>query len=83
MAKVKLKLPKLAVSMQSGTIAAWHVNDGESVSEGQKLYDVEGDKTTFEVESPIAGVVTRLRMVGDEIPVGTEVIEIDMLPTSA
>jgi len=78
MARVRLKLPKLAVSMQEGTIAAWHVVDDEVVHTGQKLYDVEGDKTTFEVESPADGRVKRLCAIGETVKVGTEVVELDL-----
>lgn len=76
MARIRLKLPKLAVSMQEGTIAEWHVEDGDHVTMGQKLYDVEGDKTTFEVESPANGVVRRLFAEGESVAVGVAVVEL-------
>lgn len=76
MARILLKLPKLAVSMQEGTIAEWHVDDGDHVAVGQKLYDVEGDKTTFEVESPANGVVKRLFAKGETVAVGVAVVEL-------
>jgi pyruvate/2-oxoglutarate dehydrogenase complex dihydrolipoamide acyltransferase (E2) component len=76
MARVLLKLPKLAVSMQEGRIVEWHVEDGDIVTAGQKLYDVEGDKTTFEVESPADGTVKRLFAKGETVSVGVAVVEL-------
>lgn len=77
MAKMKLKLPKLAVSMQEGTIVEWLVAPGDMVSVGQPLYTVESEKTSMEVESPFAGRITPLAAAGEVMPVGTLVAEIE------
>jgi pyruvate/2-oxoglutarate dehydrogenase complex dihydrolipoamide acyltransferase (E2) component len=77
MPRIILKLPKLAVSMQQGTIVAWHVAAGDVVKSGQRLYDVEGDKTTFEVESPADGRITLLCDEGDALAVGAPVAELN------
>jgi glutaconyl-CoA/methylmalonyl-CoA decarboxylase subunit gamma len=76
MAKMTLKLPKLAVSMQEGTITEWFVTSGDSVELGQKIYAVETEKTTFEVESPFAGTITVLGVIGEVTPIGTPIAEI-------
>jgi len=76
MAKMTLKLPKLAVSMQVGTITEWFVDSGDIVTQGQKLYAVETEKTTFEVECPFAGTITLIGTIGDATPVGTPIAEI-------
>ena len=73
MAKMTLKLPKLAVSMQVGTITEWFVDSGDIVTQGQKLYAVETEKTTFEVECPFAGTITLIGTIGDATPVGTPI----------
>lgn len=76
MPKMTLKLPKLAVSMQEGTITAWAVTSGDTVGIGQKLYDIDTEKTSFEVESPFAGVITTLGEAGATYPIGTPIAEI-------
>lgn len=76
MARVTLKLPKLAVSMQEGTITRWHVAAGETVTVGQPLYEIETEKTSFEVESPFAGTLTPLVGAGEPLPVGTPIAEV-------
>lgn len=74
---VTLKMPKGAVSMQSGTIAEWLVADGDSVNVGQPIYSIESEKSTIEIESPFAGVIKPIAGVGETLPVGAPVATID------
>jgi pyruvate/2-oxoglutarate dehydrogenase complex dihydrolipoamide acyltransferase (E2) component len=76
MAKMTLKLPKLGVSMHEGTVTEWFVASGDSVAQGQKIYVVETEKTTFEVESPFTGIITIIRATGELTPIGTPIAEI-------
>ena len=76
MAKMTLKLPKLAVSMQEGTIVEWLVASGAIIAQGDKIYAVETEKTSFEVESPFAGTITILVPIGETLPIGTPIAEI-------
>jgi pyruvate/2-oxoglutarate dehydrogenase complex dihydrolipoamide acyltransferase (E2) component len=76
MAKMVLKLPKLGVSMQEGVIAEWLVAAGDVVALGQPIYTVESEKTSFDVESPFAGVITPLGKPGETYAVGTPIAEI-------
>ncbi len=74
-------LPKLGLTMDEGRLAAWLKKEGDRVEEGEILFEVETDKATMEVESPVAGYVRRLlAAVGDDIPV-TQVIA--LISTSA
>jgi len=76
MAKMTLKLPKLAVSMQEGTIVEWLVESGAIIAQGDKIYTVETEKTSFEVESPFAGTITILVPIGETLPIGTPIAQI-------
>jgi glutaconyl-CoA/methylmalonyl-CoA decarboxylase subunit gamma len=71
-----LKLPKMAVSMQEGTLVEWLVKSGDQVSMGQPLYVIETEKTSSEVVSPFAGEITTLAEVGESYKVGTPIAEI-------
>lgn len=71
--KITLKLPKLAQSMQTGSISEWLVADGDTVTEGQPLYVVETEKSAMEVESPFDGVIGELCATGEDLPVGTPI----------
>ena len=76
MAKMTLKLPKLAVSMQEGTLIEWLVTDGATVTLGQPLYVIETEKTSTEVESPFSGRIATIGIAGETYPVGTPIAEI-------
>jgi glutaconyl-CoA/methylmalonyl-CoA decarboxylase subunit gamma len=77
MAKMTLKLPKMAVSMQAGTIVEWLVESGSTVAVGQPIYVVETEKTSSEIESPFAGTIRTVAELGQSYPVGTPVAEIE------
>ncbi len=50
-------LPKVDMDMTTGTVAVWHVKDGETVKKGQAIFDIETDKAAMEIESPADGVI--------------------------
>lgn len=77
MAKMTLKMPKGAVSMQNGTIVEWLVDVGATVEVGQVIYAVETEKTTLEVESPFAGTIAPIAKVGETLSVGAPVATIE------
>jgi glutaconyl-CoA/methylmalonyl-CoA decarboxylase subunit gamma len=71
-----LKLPKMAVSMQEGTLVEWLVKSGDLVTVGQPLYVIETEKTSSEVDSPFTGEITTLAEIGQTYKVGTPIAEI-------
>ena len=65
-------LPKVDMDMATGSIASWHVAEGEDVAKGQPLFDIETDKAAMEVESPASGRLHHVSVeVGSEVPIGT------------
>lgn len=78
MAAIEVILPKVDMDMQSGVIAAWKVAEGDRVSMGDILFEMETGKSMMEVEAPGTGVIRDLaKVTGDELPVGTTVAWID------
>jgi len=68
---VDVVMPKLGLTMASGTIARWIKRPGEAVREGEPLVEVSTDKINYEVESPASGTVGRaLGSDGDEFACG-------------
>ncbi|BDE05728.1 dihydrolipoamide acetyltransferase component of pyruvate dehydrogenase complex [Vulcanimicrobium alpinum] len=64
-------MPKLGLTMESGTIARWIKTPGEHVRAGEPLVEVSTDKISYEVESPATGTVVRaLGSDGDEFACG-------------
>jgi pyruvate dehydrogenase E2 component (dihydrolipoamide acetyltransferase) len=68
---VEIVMPKLGLTMASGTIARWIKAPGEAVREGEPLVEVSTDKIAYEVESPASGTFARsLGNDGDEFACG-------------
>lgn len=73
---VTLKVPKLAVSMQTGVLQEWLVPDGATVAEGQPIYTIEAEKVSQDIEAPVGGRLVQLAKPGDTMKVGTKLGEI-------
>ena len=71
-----LTMPKLEMSMQEGTLAEWVVADGADVKEGDVIYLLETDKTSREIEAPVAGKLVHKAEAGEVYSCGTEIGEI-------
>jgi len=73
----EFKLPDLGEGLTEGEIARWLVHEGEEVAEDEPLVEIQTDKTTVEIPSPAAGVVSRILVQeGDVVPVGTVLVVI-------
>jgi pyruvate dehydrogenase E2 component (dihydrolipoamide acetyltransferase) len=55
-----LTLPKLSPTMEEGTIAKWHKNEGDFVKEGELLLEVATDKATVEYNALDQGVLRKI-----------------------
>ncbi len=72
-----IDMPKLSDTMTAGTLVKWLKNEGDAVSVGDMLAEVETDKATMELESFEEGVLLkRLVTDGSEVPVGAPVAAI-------
>lgn len=56
-------MPALSPTMEEGTLAKWNVKEGDTVSPGDVIAEIETDKATMEVESIDEGIVGKI-MVG-------------------
>lgn len=67
----EVKVPELGESVIEATIASWLVSVGDSVNAGDMLVELETDKVSLEVESPVAGVIESLAAAeGDDVSIG-------------
>ena len=57
---IEIKAPTFPESVQEGTIAAWHKQQGDSVSRDELLVDIETDKVVLEVVAPADGVLSEV-----------------------
>ncbi len=59
-------LPKLGLTMEEGTIVRWLKAEGDSVEQGEVLFEVQTDKVVMEVECPASGILGRILVGEDE-----------------
>ena len=73
----EIRIPKPGDAIVEGTIAEWYVEDGQVVSPGDLLYELETDKTTMEIEAPVAGRVRRIGLEDETYPIGSLIATIE------
>jgi pyruvate dehydrogenase E2 component (dihydrolipoyllysine-residue acetyltransferase) len=67
-------MPALGVAQQTGTLLKWLKAEGQSVSKGEPLMEIETDKATVEIEAPASGILAQvMAKPGDEVPVGNRI----------
>ncbi|MFT6291564.1 MAG: pyruvate dehydrogenase E2 component (dihydrolipoamide acetyltransferase) [Ilumatobacter sp.] len=66
-------MPKLGLTMESGTIAEWLVPDGDDVTQGSAVLRIETDKTETDVEAPASGRLVPVGQVGDTFDCGQQI----------
>src|SRR5437773_5196268 len=67
-------MPALGIAQEKGTLLNWLKAEGQSVTKGEPLMEVETDKATVEIEAPASGTLASVTAAaGDEIPVGNRI----------
>ena len=74
----EIKLPELGENLTGGEVLDVKVSDGDVVTQGQTLLEVEAEKATVEVPSPVAGRIQKMLVKkGDTIKVGQPLCAIE------
>ena len=68
----EILMPALSPTMEEGTLAKWHVKEGDTVSSGDIMAEIETDKATMEFEAVDEGVMGKI-----VIPEGTEGVKVN------
>jgi pyruvate dehydrogenase E2 component (dihydrolipoamide acetyltransferase) len=64
-------MPALEMAQETGKLIAWRKREGDSVTKGEPLLEIETDKAVMEVEAPADGILTGISaQTGADIPVG-------------
>jgi pyruvate dehydrogenase E2 component (dihydrolipoamide acetyltransferase) len=71
-----VSMPRLSDSMEEGTIVRWLVGDGESVTRGQEIVEIETDKATMAFEADADGRLTIAAAAGSTLAVGAPIATI-------
>jgi pyruvate dehydrogenase E2 component (dihydrolipoamide acetyltransferase) len=68
---ISVVMPALEMAQENGKLLAWRKKEGESVSKGEPLLEIETDKAVVEIEAPGDGILAGVTAdVGAVIPVG-------------
>ena len=69
-----VKMPKLGLEMEQGTILEWHVAEGDTVEEDETIAEVESEKSIGEVDAREDGVLRLIELEeGTTVPPGTPI----------
>jgi pyruvate dehydrogenase E1 component beta subunit len=69
---IEIKMPALSPTMESGTLAKWHVAEGDEVRSGDVIAEIETDKATMEVEAVDEGTIGTILVAA-----GTEDVKVN------
>ena len=75
--KSDVVVPEVGESVSSGILASWLKQNGEAVSEGDELFELETDKATLAVPAPAGGVLSIQVPEDTEVQVGQTVAVVD------
>ena len=72
----EIRMPKMGDGMEEGTINVWHKKEGDTVTSGEVIAEVETDKANVEISAYETGTLSKIVVAqGQTVPVG-EVIAI-------
>lgn len=67
----KIVMPKLSPTMEEGQLARWLKKEGDSISAGETIAEVDTDKATMEVTANASGVLRKILVhEGESVPLG-------------
>ena len=69
---INITMPALSPTMEEGKLAKWHVKEGDNVSSGDVIAEIETDKATMEVEAVDEGKIGKI-----VVPEGTENVKVN------
>ncbi|MCK1817027.1 2-oxo acid dehydrogenase subunit E2, partial [Streptomyces sp. XM4011] len=77
----EFKMPDVGEGLTEAEILKWHVQPGDTVSDGQVVVEVETAKAAVELPIPFDGTVRELLWAeGDTVDVGSPIITVDTTP---
>jgi 2-oxoisovalerate dehydrogenase E2 component (dihydrolipoyl transacylase) len=84
MAAFELRLPKLGESVTEGTLGKWLKNPGDKVEKYELLVEVQTDKVSTEIPSPVSGTLKDIKVQeGETVPNGTVLATLEVAGAEA
>jgi pyruvate dehydrogenase E2 component (dihydrolipoamide acetyltransferase) len=71
---ISVVMPALEMAQETGKLLAWRKKEGDSVTKGELLFEVETDKTVVEIEALASGILAGITSYeGAVVPVGVTI----------
>ncbi len=71
---IELKLPETGMGITEAEIAKWCVAEGDTITQGSVIVEVETAKAVEEIESPVNGTLSKiLHQAGETVDVDTTI----------
>ncbi|PIT68653.1 pyruvate dehydrogenase complex dihydrolipoamide acetyltransferase [Bartonella tribocorum] len=71
---IKITMPALSPTMEEGNLTKWNIKEGDKISSGDVIAEIETDKATMEVEAVDEGTVAKI-----VVPAGTQGVKVNSL----
>lgn len=73
-----LVMPKSGMGITEAMVAQWHKAEGDQVSKGELIVDIETAKAVEEIEAPVSGVLAKILVTeGQTVDVHTDIALIE------
>ncbi|MCR5161702.1 MAG: lipoyl domain-containing protein, partial [Lachnospiraceae bacterium] len=70
---MEIVMPKTGLTNTENTLDKWMVKEGDTVTKGQTIAEIESEKTTMTFETPEGGIIHLLAKEGDTVAVGAPI----------
>lgn len=71
-------MPQLGETVSEGTVSAWYKNPGDRITADESLFEVETEKVSMEIPSPVTGLLREILVeAGTTVKVGTRLAIVD------
>ncbi|HXC52299.1 MAG TPA: 2-oxo acid dehydrogenase subunit E2 [Candidatus Limnocylindrales bacterium] len=77
--RVEIVMPRLSDSMSEGSVTTWFKNEGDTVSEGEAIAELETEKSNVDLQAPASGVLAKIVVAAGSgaVAVGAKLAEIE------
>ena len=55
-------MPRLSDTMESGTVARWLKHEGDTITKGEPIADIETDKAMMPLEADVSGTISKIQI---------------------
>ncbi len=75
----EIRMPQISTDMTEADLVGWLAGPGDSITEGELLYEIETEKSTVEIEAPASGVLREILVPAGSsgVAVGTVLAMLD------